>query len=345
MSANEPAMPPEAAAMPVPDGELISRVTGGPDVPSFFRSGQQSVRDLERTLAVADRSLESFDSILDFGCGCGRMLLWMEALGRSTKLYGTDIDADAVAWCQSNIPFAKVTLNDADPPLPYPDGSFDLVFNHSVFTHIDERRQDQWLTELQRVTRPGALIVLSTHGETALPADAWPVRDLLEREGIAFLDYAYPPSFPLPDWYQATCHAPWYVFEHWGRWFEIRAFLPGASLAFQDLVLLERGAGDRARTPLSARPGVPAEGVPASRVAAALAEARAYRNGTRGSRSRFGAAGELARRWVLRAIRPYSAHEDRFDEAVAASITELNRATDYQAYALRKLGRRPPDDC
>ena len=261
--------------MPVPDEELISRVSGGPDVASFFRSGQQSVRDLKQTLAAAGRSLDSFESILDFGCGCGRMLLWLEEIGRSRALYGTDIDAEAVEWCQHNIPFAQVSVNRADPPLPYPDGSFDLIFNHSVFTHIDEERQDRWLTELQRVARPGALIVLSVHSETALPESAWDVRGRLEREGIAFLDYAYPASFALPDWYQATYHAPWYVFEHWGRWFEIRAYLPGAALAFQDHVLLERRPDEVRRMPLAARPRLVGEGTPETRVVHAISEAEA----------------------------------------------------------------------
>jgi hypothetical protein len=48
----------------------------------------------------------------------------------------------------------------------------------------------------------------------------------------------------------------------------------------------------------------------------------------------------LARQAALRAIRPYSAHEDKFDDAVATSIAELTRATDHQAAALEALERR-----
>jgi SAM-dependent methyltransferase len=343
MTAADPVTPPEAASMPVPDGSLISRVAIGPDVPAFLRSGQQSLHDLERTLAIAGRSLESFESILDFGCGCGRMLLWMEAVGRSRTLYGTDIDPEAVAWCRAHIPFAQVSVNEPDPPLPYDDGSFDLVFNHSVFTHIDERRQDQWLTELRRVTRPGGLLVLSIHSETALPDDAWAIRGLLERDGIAFLDNVHPPSFPLPDWYQATFHAPWYIFEHWGRWFEIRGYVPGGSLAFQDHVLLERLPGDNYRLPVAARPTLVGERAPATRVVHALAEAYEYRWSPRRSRSRFGAVGDAARRLVLRAIRPYTAHEDNFDVAVVSSIAELTRASQSHSALLKEIERRTDD--
>ncbi len=47
--------------------------------------------------------------------------------------------------------------------------------------------------------------------------------------------------------------------------------------------------------------------------------------------SRFGAVGRLARVLALRLIRPYSANEDGFDDAVATAITEISQRT------------RPPD--
>jgi SAM-dependent methyltransferase len=248
-------MPVEAAMMPDPGDDLIARVVGGPDHTWFYWTGRESVREIERTLAIADRSLDSFDSILDFGCGCGRMLLWMEEQGRTRALHGTDIDAEAIAWCRKHIPYAKLSVNGADPPLPFPDGTFDLIFNHSVFTHIDERRQDAWLAELHRVTRPGGFLVLSTHGEVALDEDPWGIRERLENEGIVFLDGVHPSDFPLPDWYQNTYHSPWYVFEHWGRWFKIRGYVPGGALGVQDHILLERVSGSAAsRPPLAARP-------------------------------------------------------------------------------------------
>jgi SAM-dependent methyltransferase len=201
------------------------------------------------------RALDSFEAILDFGCGCGRMLLWMEELGLKRALQGTDIDAEAIEWCREHVPYAEVTVNSADPPLECPDGAFDLVVGHSVFTHLDEPRQDAWLGELRRVTSPGGFLVLSTHGEVALGDDVWRIRGRLDDEGIVFIDNVFGAEYPLPHWYQITYHAPWYVFEHWGRWFEIRAYLPGGALGLQDQILLQRRAGDAMpRRPLATRP-------------------------------------------------------------------------------------------
>jgi SAM-dependent methyltransferase len=239
-------MPPEAASMPDPGNELISRVVGGADRAWFYWTGRESVHDLERILGTAGRTLDSFESILDFGCGCGRMLLWMEELNRTCALHGADIDADAIRWCAEHVPYAEVKVNDADPPLGYPDGEFELVYGHSVLTHLDEQRQDAWLSELQRVTSPGGFLVLSTHGEVALCDDRWRIRERLGDEGIVFIDDVYGPEYPAPVWYQRTFHARRYVLDHWGRWFEIRAYVPGGALGVQDLVLLQRRAGDDA---------------------------------------------------------------------------------------------------
>jgi SAM-dependent methyltransferase len=329
-------MPPEALSMPVPSEKLIERVAGVTDRAAFFWLGRESVRELERTLGIVGRTLDSFESILDFGCGCGRMLLWLEGLGRKRELHGTDVDAEAVEWCRLHIPYARVSVNGSDPPLAYPDGAFDLVFNHSVFTHLDERRQDVWLSELQRVVRTGGFVVLSTHGEVALADDAWALRDRLERDGIAYLDESFPRELGLPHWYQNTWHAPWYVFEHWGRWFEIRGYVPGGALGFQDHVLLERRPDVRpARSPLAARPRLASEDAPTDRVRQALADARGYRNASDRAATRSGSLRSLARRAVLRAMRPYTVHQDRFDEAVAKSIDELTRAVN----ALRNAHR------
>jgi hypothetical protein len=72
----------------------------------------------------------------------------------------------------------------------------------------------------------------------------WGICERLQNEGIVFIDNVFGPEYPLPDWYQRTFHAPWYVFEHWVRWFEIRAYLPRGALGVQDQILLERRAGD-----------------------------------------------------------------------------------------------------
>jgi SAM-dependent methyltransferase len=140
---------------------------------------------------------DTFQDVLDFGCGCGRTLAWFA--NRPPRLYGTDIDAEAISWCRTNLDFAEFGVNDAHPPLQYPSEAFDLVYAISIFTHLDEDFQFRWLDELRRVTRTRGIVLLTLHGPHVwrnLPQEDI---DEIEIEGFKFL-----PSNSMkgifPDW-------------------------------------------------------------------------------------------------------------------------------------------------
>jgi SAM-dependent methyltransferase len=245
----------EGQRPPLPPDRLIDRVTPGvrqqyakEDRAAFDASGQRSVREIEAVLAGVGRSLDEFPRILDFGCGCARVLRWMEPLSTGNDIHGCDIDELAISWAQDSLPFGTFVANDPLPPLPYADEHFDLVLNHSVFTHLDAEYQDLWLSELARVLKPGGLALLSVHGPTAFEAaepqlrqaNAEDPRSILERDGILFVDDDLWVGSSFPDFYHTTYHAPWYIHAHWGTWFDIRAYMPHADLSFQDVVVVEK---------------------------------------------------------------------------------------------------------
>jgi len=243
--------PPERK--PVPPSRLVWRVTGTRDKQLFIESGRQSAREMRDAVSLLGRPLEDHQRILDFGCGCGRILLWLDDLGDDVDLIGSDIDVSAVEWARANIPYARFIHSGHLPPLDLPDASVDLVLNHSVFTHLDESHQDAWLSELHRLTKPGGTVLLTVHGvhpfESPLPhwrTFDW-YTDEIEREweqrGFVFIDEeTWRGKFP--DFYRTTYHAPWYVFRHWGRLFDIKAYLVRGSLDYQDFVLMRRPATD-----------------------------------------------------------------------------------------------------
>jgi SAM-dependent methyltransferase len=330
---------------PWPGDELVFRVTGLTDRDVFFDSGQQSVRDIDRALAVIGRSLESYSTILEFGCGCGRIMLWLEHLAATAELHGVDIDERAIKWAQANMPYATFTVNDPLPPLDYPDGFFDLVYNHSVFTHLDEEYQDKWLAELRRVTKPGGTILLTVHGEVAVRqnekmtaqagGDSGWLREELRRSGIAFVRQDSYVGGPFPDFYHSTFHAPWYVFDRWGQSLRVKAYLAGASLGFQDMVVLENPEGDGSpaavggapsatvrEAPPMAGPMPDAGDPPWIATAAAL-----IREGPDvASPTSLGAAATLSRQVVLRALRHYDEHQRKLHEALLWSLREAHQA-------------------
>jgi SAM-dependent methyltransferase len=145
-----------------------------------------------------DRDINSFDRILDFGCGCGRTLLWLAPWAERTELDGTDIDRDAISWCRGSIRFARFAMNDPLPPLPYPEKSFDLVYLISVFTHLTEDLQLLWLEELRRVSRPGGYVLVTLRGSYYQGSSVRRGSRRARESGIRFFAVSAPPAGHVP---------------------------------------------------------------------------------------------------------------------------------------------------
>lgn len=148
--------------LPIPPGRLIHLVAGSADVAWFLEGGARGAACIRSLISDAGVDISDLDSVLDFGCGCGRVTRhWA---GLRARIEGCDVNPRLVAWCRRNLGFGRFATNQLDPPLPYAEGAFDLVYALSVFTHLDAARQRAWIGELRRVTRPGGHVLLSTHG-------------------------------------------------------------------------------------------------------------------------------------------------------------------------------------
>lgn len=163
--------------LPVPPLALIDLVSGQPDIPWYLEGGRRAAASIRKALTGRGLPLESARAILDFGCGCGRVVRQWSAL--PGEVHGCDVHPHLVDWCQSNLQFAQFERNPLTPPLPYRDGAFDLVYALSVFTHLPEPVQRPWGEEMARVLAPGGFLLLTTHGESYIP-------DLDEDERAAF---------------------------------------------------------------------------------------------------------------------------------------------------------------
>jgi SAM-dependent methyltransferase len=226
--------------LPVPPVDLRVRVGHWPDPDHFLAVGRKIFWDLKRVLSLVPRHVEDFHCILDFGCGCGRVLRHFRTLAEGRQLHGTDIDPEAVAWCREHLgSFAAFEVSGDAPPLPYPAARFDLVFAISVFSHLPEDRQRAWLAELQRVLRPGGLLIASVHGEGLLLApDQTSARETLRRDGILYAAGGGTPG--LPAYYQTAYHTRDYLQREWARYFEVLHVQERGINNQQDAVLCRR---------------------------------------------------------------------------------------------------------
>ncbi len=228
-------------AEPVPPPRLRHRVHGSTDVRGYLEVGRTCWSSIDSLLEAAGLDPRAFRSILDFGCGSGRVVRAIPppSPGRTRELTGVDIDPAAIAWCQRNLPGIRFAVVQPDPPTAFADGTFDLIFAVSVFTHLDEAMQFSWLAELRRLLRPGGVLVASLHGEyhRSLHGRACDLS-----RGFAFVSgrTGLLKKDGLPDFYQDAQHTRTYVEREWPRYFEVVHYAERGMAGHQDAVVLRR---------------------------------------------------------------------------------------------------------
>jgi SAM-dependent methyltransferase len=221
--------------LPVPPPHMVALVSGHYRPRQFFETGVLGADCIRAALARHGVEMTKLSSMLDFACGCGRILRqWKWLTG--VDVQGTDYNAHLVEWCRQNLGFADFAVNDLEPPLPYGDDSFDLVYAISAFTHFDEQLQFDWLAELERVVRPGGVLLVTLKGSSCL-------RELSEEEARRFLagELVVRGGRIAGSNTCVAFHPESYVRERWTGRLELLEYAEGgAEDVAQDLVLLRK---------------------------------------------------------------------------------------------------------
>jgi len=125
------------------------------------------------------------DTLLDFGCGVGRVMVGLDELLSDVKLIGVDIVPSMVDFCKINLqPEMQNTsfyCTDATNPCyeKHMDGSLageseekvfselagdiDLLFAFSVFTHLAQKEAEFYFRELRKLVSNSGKILISAY--------------------------------------------------------------------------------------------------------------------------------------------------------------------------------------
>lgn len=147
---------------------------------AWSNQGWFVLRRLRRDLgaAIGGLQLPAAADVLDFGCADSP---YRDLLPADVRYVGADLSGN---------PHASVTI-DSNGALPLGDSSADLVLSTQVLEHVAD--PGLYLRECFRVLRPGAGLVLTTHGFWVYhrdPVDYWRwtadgLRLEAERQGLA----------------------------------------------------------------------------------------------------------------------------------------------------------------
>jgi SAM-dependent methyltransferase len=162
--------------IPMPPFEFQTLVCGPGGEPRF-----NEVADGLRNLLNQHGMLAKGVSILDVGCGCGRLARNIIDLPIGSYT-GFDRHKGMIDWCVEEISSrdqrfcfdyfdlkSAYVVRDGEAGsidvekfrFPYADASFDSVLLASVFTHMSPDETRRYLVELARVMKPGAKALIS----------------------------------------------------------------------------------------------------------------------------------------------------------------------------------------
>jgi ubiquinone/menaquinone biosynthesis C-methylase UbiE len=167
-----PKQPARGAELPVPPRDLW---VGYGDTPEkWLKSGEVHFQAMMDIAEASGWTLQPGGRALEFGCAAARMTRWFYNRVEQCEIWGVDISADHIVWCQQHLspPFHFATVTTV-PHLPFEDNYFDFIFAGSVFTHIEDLA-DTWLLELRRILRPGGRIYVTVHDRHTLELMANP---------------------------------------------------------------------------------------------------------------------------------------------------------------------------
>jgi len=234
------------AVFPPDDVHAMSR---GPHV----TAGSCSYGDLiVDALRSAGAELSPGARGLDFGCSSGRVVRGLAAAYPEVEWHGCDPVTKSIKWAQEHLAGMHFAVSQSNPPLPYAESFFDVVFAISIWSHFSESAALRWLDEMSRVIRPGGRLILTTHGYQAVAYLA--ERKLYELAALTDIEaalytrgYWFAPvingepdwgivhpewgvTFLTPEWLLANACPPW----------RVAHFAIGGVEGNQDIYTLER---------------------------------------------------------------------------------------------------------
>ena len=123
--------------------------------------GQYHQIGILETSALITLGLQPDDTVVDVGCGSGRLPAYLKSYLRG-KYVGTDILAESIEFAREKCGRDDWHfIQNHQTTIPVPDGIADFVTFFSVFTHLLDEDIFRFLAEAKRVAKPGGRIVFS----------------------------------------------------------------------------------------------------------------------------------------------------------------------------------------
>jgi SAM-dependent methyltransferase len=241
--------------------EDVQLNTVGESSLSALTEGYRLYRLVRDVCARQGRHTDRGTTVLDYGCGWGRIIRFFLTAYDPRNVYGVDVSPAMIEHCRSLIGLGQYECISGRPPLPFVDRSLDLLYAYSVFSHLNSNLQDALVAEFHRLIRPGGFVFLTTRPRNFIDkCVALKKRSDLDAYGVA-LAAAFPDPrqakqrydsgeflfCPYPDEigalgaeYGEAIVPRVYAEQHWSAYFNLVEFIDDPARLRQACFVLER---------------------------------------------------------------------------------------------------------
>lgn len=128
----------------------------------YMFCGASAIVCIMESLNAAGVAANDIRSVLDYACGYGRVLRWLDAAFPNAALIGMDADANAVKSANALLGVKTEVL---DISLSKKLGQqFDLIWMGSLLTHLPESEINRVLQFVHANLASGGVLVVTVHG-------------------------------------------------------------------------------------------------------------------------------------------------------------------------------------
>ncbi|MBN8705988.1 MAG: class I SAM-dependent methyltransferase [Bacteroidetes bacterium] len=140
---------------------LLFESFGKVDFTRFDESGKLAALNLA---ALVNRHV-SPTSILDIGCGLGRVSTKLAGLYPGATITGCDVIEEMISSNQKRHPGMTWIPVKVNQPIQVPDASIDLAFALSVITHLSEESITILFSDVNRILNKDGVFLFTTIGQ------------------------------------------------------------------------------------------------------------------------------------------------------------------------------------
>ena len=127
----------------------------------YFSVGLQALAIIDKARALVNKN--EVGSLLDFGCGYGRVLRFLKAYFPETNITCSEVEPTYVEYCAETFDVENFVSNTDFTKLNR-DKKYDIIWSGSVFTHLSASKFEELFQYFEQSLNAGGIMVFTTHG-------------------------------------------------------------------------------------------------------------------------------------------------------------------------------------